>query len=84
MKRNVVVAVLAGLLAVASQAQKPTLSEICVDLKMDERDYVSGERVRAVVDVKNLSPRVEQCLISVLPLLSLREKLLSNVFVITT
>lgn len=57
MKRNVVVAVLAGLLAVASQAQKPTLSEICVDLKMDERDYVSGERVRAVVDVKNLSPR---------------------------
>lgn len=57
MKRNVVVAVLAGLLAVASQAQKPTLSEISVDLKMDERDYVSGERVRAVVDVKNLSPR---------------------------
>jgi hypothetical protein len=57
MKRNVAVAVLAGLLAVASQAQKPTLSEISVDLKMDERDYVSGERVRAVVDVKNLSPR---------------------------
>ncbi len=33
-----------------------SLSEISVDLKMDERDYVSGERIRAVVDVKNLSP----------------------------
>ncbi len=33
-----------------------SLSEISVDLAMDERDYVSGERIRAVIDVKNMSP----------------------------
>lgn len=37
-------------------ARTRSLSEISVDLKMDERDYVAGERVRAVVDVKNMSP----------------------------
>ena len=31
-------------------------SEISIDLKLDELDYVSGERVRGVVDVKNMSP----------------------------
>lgn len=30
--------------------------EISVDLKFDSIDYVSGERVRAVVDVANMSP----------------------------
>ena len=33
-----------------------TPSEISVDLKLDEIDYVSGERIRGVVDVKNMSP----------------------------
>jgi len=31
-------------------------SEISVDLKMDASDYVSGERIRGVVDVVNSSP----------------------------
>ena len=31
-------------------------SEISVDLKMDTADYVSGERIRGVVDVVNSSP----------------------------
>lgn len=31
-------------------------SEITVDLKLDNLDYVAGERVRGVVDVVNLSP----------------------------
>lgn len=56
MKYNVFVLVFAGLMAIAAQGRKPSLSEISVDLRMDERDYISGERVRAVVDVKNLSP----------------------------
>ena len=30
--------------------------EISVDLKFDSVDYVSGERIRAVVDVANSSP----------------------------
>lgn len=57
MKFKAVVSVLLGVLALSTHAKKPSLSEISVDLKMDERDYVSGERVRAVVDVKNLSPK---------------------------
>lgn len=32
-------------------------SEIRVDLKLDASDYVSGERIRGVVDVANSSPR---------------------------
>ena len=31
-------------------------SEISVDLKMDEISYVSGERIRGVVDIRNMSP----------------------------
>lgn len=31
-------------------------SEISVDMKLDESDYVAGERVRAVVTIKNFSP----------------------------
>ena len=37
-------------------AVSETSSEIFVDLKLDEIDYVAGERVRGVVDVKNISP----------------------------
>lgn len=32
------------------------VSPISVDLKLDEIDYVVGERIRAVVDIKNMSP----------------------------
>ena len=32
------------------------VSEISVDMRLDESDYVAGERVRAVVTVKNMSP----------------------------
>ena len=31
-------------------------SEIMVDLKLDSSDYVSGERIRGVVDIANPSP----------------------------
>jgi len=31
-------------------------SEIVVDLKLDEISYVSGERIRGVLDVRNMSP----------------------------
>lgn len=31
-------------------------SEITVDMKLDESDYVAGERVRAIVTIKNFSP----------------------------
>lgn len=31
-------------------------SEISVDLRLDAQDYVSGERIRAVVDIANSSP----------------------------
>ena len=49
---------LAMLLAVmAGTALGEPTSEISVDLRMDENDYVSGERIRGVVDVKNMSPR---------------------------
>lgn len=34
----------------------PPLSEITVDLKLDEITYVSGERIRGIVDVRNMSP----------------------------
>ncbi len=33
-----------------------SLSEISVDIRMDESQYVLGERLRGVVDVKNMSP----------------------------
>lgn len=38
--------------AVLSAPQSP----ISVDLRMDEIDYVVGERIRGVIDVKNMSP----------------------------
>lgn len=43
-----------ALLATSLFAATPT--EITIDLKLDELDYVSGERVRGVIDVKNLAP----------------------------
>ena len=43
------------MMAVAGFAFAESPSEITVDLKMDELDYVSGERLRCVLDVKNLS-----------------------------
>lgn len=53
------IAVLAALVAGFASAELP--SEISVDLKLDELDYVSGERVRGVVDVKNMAPEVVSC-----------------------
>ena len=46
------------LLAVAALAvaRSAAISEITVDLRLDASDYVSGERVRAVVDISNSSP----------------------------
>ena len=46
------------LLAVAAlpAALSAAISEITVDLRLDASDYVSGERVRAVVDISNSSP----------------------------
>ena len=43
-------------LLMAGAACAETPSEISVDLKLDEIDYVSGERIRGVIDVKNMSP----------------------------
>ena len=45
----------AGML-LSAMLSAATLSEITIDLKLDELDYVAGERVRGVIDVKNLSP----------------------------
>ena len=47
------------LFAILSAAIAPAFAEtveIKVDLRMDNIDYVSGERIRAVVDVANFSP----------------------------
>jgi len=44
---------LAGLSALAARAET---SEIKVDLKLDGTDFVTGERIRGVVDVANSSP----------------------------
>jgi len=47
-------AAIAAVLSLSAAAE--TSSEIFVDLKLDEIDYVAGERVRGVIDVKNISP----------------------------
>ena len=44
-------------LLMAGAARAETPSEISVDLKLDEIDYVTGERVRGVVDVQNMAPQ---------------------------
>lgn len=51
MKRMLMMLVL---LAGAVFAETP--SEISVDLRLDNLDYVAGERIRGVIDVKNMSP----------------------------
>ena len=53
MKKEIVSFAAAVAAAVALGA---TPSEIAIDLKMDEINYVVGERIRCVVDVKNMSP----------------------------
>lgn len=40
----------------AAVARAEPASEISVVLKLDETTYVSGERIRGVIDVRNLSP----------------------------
>jgi hypothetical protein len=45
-----------ALLSAAAAAAFEDTAEIRVDMKMDNIDYVSGERIRAVVDVANSSP----------------------------
>ncbi|MBO7483371.1 MAG: hypothetical protein J6U17_05760 [Kiritimatiellae bacterium] len=47
-------ALAAPLLALA----EPPISEISVDMSLDEVEIVVGEKVRAVIDVKNMSPDV--------------------------
>lgn len=47
---------LSAAFAVLASAFAAGISEISVDIKMDESQYVSGERIRAVVDVRNMSP----------------------------
>jgi hypothetical protein len=54
MKERIQIALLAFGLAAAAVAAP--ISEISVDLRLDEIDYVSGERIRGVVDIKNMSP----------------------------
>ena len=54
MERHLNFALLA--LGFALSAAAAPVSEISVDLALDEIDYVSGERIRGVVDVKNMSP----------------------------
>ena len=49
-------AIFAATVSLAALAGTP--SEISIDLKLDQTDYVVGERVRGVVDVKNISPDV--------------------------
>jgi len=54
MKQRMEIALMA--LGIASAALAAPVSEISVDLRLDEIDYVSGERIRGVLDVKNMSP----------------------------
>lgn len=49
-------ALFAALAIVLSASADRPVSEIKVDLRFDYPDYVSGERIRAVVDIANSSP----------------------------
>ena len=53
MKRSIVFCLAAFVLVSVLQAET---SEIMVDLKLDSSDFVSGERIRGVVDIANPSP----------------------------
>ena len=57
MRTTGTLAALALALVAASACRADTASEISVDLKLDEIDYVTGERVRGVVDVQNMAPQ---------------------------
>lgn len=52
--KRLFLSLVAVLMATFAAAAVPT--EIVVDLRMDETNYVVGERIRAVVDVRNLTP----------------------------
>ena len=52
--RKIRAALACAALALAAAAESP--SEISVDLRLDEIDYVAGEKVRGVIDVKNTAP----------------------------
>lgn len=54
-------AVLLAAAAAAAASACAVTSEIKVDIKLDHADYVSGERIRAVVDVANSSPGKVSC-----------------------
>jgi hypothetical protein len=59
MKRHCFAISLAALAAFAAPGRasaRPSPSEISVDLRLDETDYVARERIRGVIDVKNMSP----------------------------
>lgn len=56
MKLKILAFVSLCLVSVFVQARMRALTEISVDLQLDVNTYVSGERVRGVIDVKNLSP----------------------------
>lgn len=47
---------LLAFLAVVAHGLVADTSEISIDLKLDEMDYVSGERIRGVIDVQNMAP----------------------------
>jgi hypothetical protein len=59
MKSRTTAIALIALFALAAPGKasaRPSPSEISVDLKLDETDYVCRERIRGVVDIKNMSP----------------------------
>ena len=53
--KTVLAALASAALALAASASAAP-SEISVDLKLDEIDYVVGEKVRGVIDIKNTAP----------------------------
>ena len=55
MKRTALLSLLAASACLFAQAQREIV-EISVVLKLDESAFVTGERVRGVIDVKNMSP----------------------------
>ena len=55
MKKICLIAVF--LLFALGSATAAKLSELSIDIRMDEGQYVLGERLRGIVDVKNVSPK---------------------------
>ncbi len=48
--------IVAAFAALAVTALSAATVEISVDLRLDQSDYVAGERIRGIVDVANSSP----------------------------